>query len=253
MKFEINAYYNKKMGTYKIFLIPKNINNGDLGSIKFLRMLFANNKHAKLFGKNIGKNIDNGIDDIVVDDKDFKHYIIKNTSELFKIICGDKQNVTFTYCYKSDGRLYLCKTNGKEDDEKCKHAWLCNKLQGILSAGVIHFSKKGDTGKVYIDNMSGTYKPTPYNLEVFKIHFENSFPGINIELLTSPTANPASRTKYCYVMTDSPDYDELCRPTTSGGRNKKSNKRTKKRTNKRTNKRTKKSNKKSNKRTKKNK
>jgi hypothetical protein len=212
MKSEMNAYYNKKMGTYKLFLIPKNINNGDLGSIKFLRMLFANNKHAKLFGKNVGKNIDNGNDDIVVDDKDFKHYIIKNTSELFKIICGDKQNSTFTYCYKSDGRLYLCKTEGEKDDNKCKHAWLCNKIYGIVSAGIMMFSKKGN--KIYIDNMSGTYKTQESNLEIIKTDLENSFSGIKIKLLKSPLENERVKKIYCSVMkSDSVDYNSICKQT----------------------------------------
>jgi len=244
MSISFDLFYNPDKDTYKIRLQPDAYDSGNLSVRNIPRMIVSDRRHHDLFGKNVSKTN--------LPDK-WEHYTITSIQELFDKLCKSAPSVTFTYCYKSDGRLYLCKTNGKEDDEKCKHAWLCNKLQGILSAGVIHFSKKGDTSKVYIDNMSGTYKPTPYNLEVFKIHFENSFPGINIELLTSPTANPASRAKYCYVMTESPDYDELCRPTTSGGRNKRTNKRTKKRTNKRTNKRTKKSNKKSNKRTKKNK
>jgi hypothetical protein len=228
MSISVDLFYNPDKDTYKIFLQPDAYDSGDLSVYNLPRMLVSDKKHRDLFGKNV--SITNLPDN-------YEHYIITNIQGLFDKLCNSEPSVTFTYCYKSDGRLYLCKTNGKEDDVKCKHAWLCNKLRGILAAGVIQFSKEGDTGKVYIDNMSGTYKTQPYNLEVFKLHFKNSFPGIDIELLTSPNTNPESRRKYCTVMTNSPDYDMLCKPTTSGGRNRKSNKKTNKRRSKRRNKR----------------
>ena len=275
MSVSIDLLYNHSKDTYKIFLKPNTKSSGDLGVRNFARMLVADKKHHDLFGKNVTTtNLPDG----------YEHYTITSIQGLFDKICNSAPNVTFTYCYKPDGRLYLCKTNGKEDDAKCKHAWLCNKIRGILAAGVIQFSKKDDTGIIYIDNMSGTYKTQPYNLEIFKKDFENSFPGINIELITSPNINTESRNKYCTVMTNaSPDYDTLCdlstsdedelstsdeglvsenegelstsgqgelstsgqdESSTSGGRNKKSNKKSNKRTNKKTNKRT---NKKSNK------
>ena len=257
MSASIDLLYNPSKDTYKIFLNPNTKSSGDLGVRNFVRMLVADKKHHDLFGKNVtATNLPDG----------YEHYTITNIQGLFDKICGSSPNVTFTYCYKSDGRLYLCRTNGKEDDAKCKHAWLCNKIRGVLAAGVMQFSKRGDSGKIYIDNMSGTYKTQHSNLEIFKKDFENSFPGINIELLTSPNINAESRNKYCNVMTNaSPDYDTLCKlsvssdselPTSSdsklsafGGRNKKSNKKSNKRSNKKSNKKSKRKTRKKNKKT----
>lgn len=232
MSVSIDLLYNPSKDTYKIFLKPNTKRSGDLGVRNFARMLVANKKHHDLFGKNVTTtNLPDG----------YEHYAITSIQGLFDKICNSVPNVTFTYCYKPDGRLYLCKTNGKGDDAKCKHAWLCNKIRGILAAGVIQFSKKDDTGIIYIDNMSGTYKTQPYNLEIFMKDFENSFPGINIELIISPNINTESRNKYCNVMTNaSPDYDKVCKKyhttplddnspistsTSSDGRNKKKNRR----------------------------
>ena len=70
------------------------------------------------------------------------------------------------------------------------------------------FSRNDKT--IYIDNMSGTYKTSIENLEILKAAFENSFTGININLLT-PMEDNEKKEQYCDVMTpDSVDYKFLC-------------------------------------------
>lgn len=200
MKESIDLIYNSRNQTYKIFLKPYAENSGDLFVINPIRMLKRNTKkHHELFGDNIDKyNISEG----------FEYYSITNIKELFNTLCNSKPNATFSYCYKSDGRLYLCKTTGP-DDSNCKHVFLCNKLWGIVCAGIVQFSKKD--GKIYMDGASGTYKSKARNLYTLKADFENSFPGINIELIIDPYGNKESREKYCSLMTnESPDYKRIC-------------------------------------------
>jgi hypothetical protein len=230
------------MDTYKIFLKPKTTRTGDLGVINYGRMLMSEHRHHELFGKKTSStNIPHG----------FTHAAITNIQQLFEIICGDSLSVTFTYCYKSDGRLYLCKTSGKNDDEKCKHAWLCNKLQGIIAAGIMQFSRNNDTNIIYIDNMSGTYKTNDSNLDIIKEDFENSFTNINIELIKSPNIDAKYKRLYCRVMSDnSVDYEALCGEISQDKTNKRRTKKTNKRRTKKTNKRrTKKTNKRRTKKT----
>lgn len=260
---EDNVYYNTDQDTYKIFLKPIETRLGDLRAWNFPRMLRADNKHHGLFGKDVGKKnktLPTG----------YKSYKITSKEELFNIIFHDRSDpktggpvtdVAFTYCYKSDGRLYLCKTDGAEDDEKCKHAWLCNKLGGIAAAGLMQFSKKNDTNIIYIDNLSGTYLPKPTNLDSIKKDFENSFPDINIELLSSPIGNTESKKQYCDKMTPATiDYSKLCESSTSseglvsngelptsGGRKKKSKKKSKKKPKKKQTKKQRKNQRKTNK------
>jgi hypothetical protein len=210
----IPLYSFESKGTYKIFLKPKKINHGNLGVLNFVRMLSADKRHHELFDKDIGNpKSDNSFSfssKSTSGPNSYRKYVINNSSTLFNIVCGNKKKVTFTYCYKSDGRLYLCRTTGKKDDDKCKHAWLCNKLYGIVSAGIMMFSKEAG-GKIYIDNMSGTYKTPVPNLGIIKADFENSLPGLRIELLKSPNTNNNTKKKYCSVMTpDSVDYELLC-------------------------------------------
>jgi hypothetical protein len=124
---EENVYYNTKMDTYKIFLKPIENRLGDLRAWNIPRMLTADNEHHDLFGKDVGKNIETL-------PSGYKSYKITSKEKLFNIIFHDRHDpktdlwitgrrdpktgdpvtdVAFTYCYKSDGRLYLCKTNGK--------------------------------------------------------------------------------------------------------------------------------------------
>ena len=223
MSTSINLLYNQNKDTYKIFLKPNTKSSGDLHVRNVFKMLVANKKHHDLFGKNVS---------LTNNPENYISHTITSNQELFDIICGKYENATFTYCYKFDGRLYLCKINGIEDDEKCKHKWICNKITGIVCAGVMQFSIGECT--IYIDNMSGTYKPQYSNLEIFKKDFENSFPNINIKLLQPLIDDPSrdDRSTYCDVMKASPDYDMVCKSATStnsGGRNKKTNKKTKNR------------------------
>jgi hypothetical protein len=222
----IDLIHNTEMDTYKIFLKPIETRSGDLGVRNLLKIWFlANQKHHGLFGKNVTTtNLPDG----------YEHYTITNIQGLFDKIFHVRRSpvtdVAFTYCYKSDGRIYLCKTDGPKDDDKCKHAWLCDKVKGIVAAGIMQFSKKNDTNIIYIDNMSGTYKTKPEDLSMLKEDFKNSFPGINIELLPSPGVI-TPETIYCAAMTsETVDYPKLCKNnlSTSGGRNKKSKNKSKK-------------------------
>lgn len=227
----IKVFYGAKMGTFKIFLNPdpNNKKECNLGVRNIPRMMSADNRHHELFGKGTGKksSLFSSFLGKKMEDDTFENGIVNNTDDLFREIFdklktninNDNNTLTFTYCYKSDGRLYLCNTKGKVDDEKCKHAWLCNKIQGICSAGIMMFSRNDKT--IHIDNMSGTYKTSNENLKILKAAFEISFPGININLLT-PMEDNKKNEQYCDVMTtDSVDYEFLCANQKSGGKSKK--------------------------------
>ena len=249
----IDLIHNTNMDTYKIFLKPTEGHSGHLGVRNVGRMITANNEHHDLFGDNVKRTMKMRGEDIPLTlPKNYKGYEITSIEDLFYKIFHDRRDpktggpatdVAFTYCYKSDGRLYLCNTVGPKDDAKCKHAWLCNKLEGIAAAGIMQFSKKGDTNIIYIDNLSGTYKTKDTDLDVIKDDFKNSFPGINIELLPSPgVVTPED--KYCDVMTsETVDYYKQCESTTSGGRKKKSKKKSKKKQTKKQRKKQRKTNK----------
>ena len=137
----IRLYYNSNMETYKIFIKPKikrvgNLNYRHLDMPTFLyKKTYSSTEHKSLFDKYVGTIIPFNKTDA------WSYHLINSNDKLFEIICGTLSDVTFTYCYKSDGRLYLCKIEGEKDDEKCKHAWLCNKVDGIVCAGSMKISK----------------------------------------------------------------------------------------------------------------
>jgi hypothetical protein len=102
-------------------------------------------------------------------------------------LCEEAESV-YNYCYKPDGKLYLCKTYGYADDEKCKHVWLCNQASGICAAGIITLIDKetpmGETiQKVFIDLISGSYITEMPGLEILKADLLNTIPGLDIVLL----------------------------------------------------------------------
>jgi hypothetical protein len=216
---KVNGFYWPKNNTLKIFLNPKQKNTCNLGVVNYKRMMKAEKEHHALFDKNIGKGKDENYDTNVITK------LLTNKTELFDFVYSGediKTKITFTYCYKADGRLYLCKTEGVQDDQKCKHAWLCNKLAKICSAGIIMFSKENHT--VYIDNASGTYKTKETNLDIITRDLKNTFGDLNVELLL-PNKNIDEKKKYCEVMNkDSVDYLKLCqnKPSTPIGGNKQS-------------------------------
>ena len=225
----IDLIHNTKENTFKIFLKPIIGRSGNLAMLlkSTYKRVLSGRHHYKLFGSKVDRdNLPDG----------YEHSIIENIQQLFNKLCGSENNATFTYCYKPSGRLYLCKTFGKNDDPKCKHTWLCNQARNIVSAGIVQFSKANET--VYVDNMSGTYKTQQSNLESFEDDFERSFPGIKIELITSPNIDKKSKERYCNVMNNnSVDFYKLCPKSEKvGGRKRKTKKKLNRKSNKKSNK-----------------
>jgi hypothetical protein len=181
-----------EIDTFKIFLTPTkhycSLKDVRIFSL-FRQIVFSHSNHNRLF-------------------KD-KHNILKiDSTNLFDTICKNNIRATFTFCYKSDGRLYLCKTYGKTYDQKCKHAYLCNKLKNICSSGIIMFDKEKRI--IYIDNLSGTYIPKEKNLNYLKNDLIHTFGNLNIKILL-PFNSSSEKTTWCNIMNQDHINYELCK------------------------------------------
>ena len=164
-----------------------------LVSHKPRRMIFSEDRHKQLFSTEKHTKV-----------------IINSIDKLYDILCENDPSSTFTYCYKSSGQLLLCKTNGKRDDMRCKHAWLCNSSNNICSSGIIMFDNL--VKKIYIDNLSGTYRPKLQNLYIIQEVLKYNFQKINIQIL-KPLTNKLDLKKYCKTMVHSVDYNVMCKKT----------------------------------------
>jgi len=91
-----------------------------------LNPVIANNKACNLYTVNLPRLLSSGTDkhdDLFRVYSDTQTFYLKKTdiNEFFETVCSDLESSTFTYCYKSDGRLYLCKNRGYRSDSRCKH------------------------------------------------------------------------------------------------------------------------------------
>ena len=190
-----------KTNTIKIFLKTPDITSDCKLKMKilgtpFLKFLFhANKKHSELFKS----------DDVI-------EHQISTYSELFDVVCGDEEKSTFTYCFKSDGRLYLCKVKTKENDMNCKHVFLCRKMGGICAAGIIVFIK--DIKEIYIDNLSGTYRTYIENIELLKNSLILSFSDIsNNKIKAIDIKKEKNKKTYCNIFKESVNFKTICNGT----------------------------------------
>ena len=181
--------------TFKVFL-PCDIKDCKLRAINIPRYIFT-----VLLEKNI------------VNEKS-KHTVntVYTTKDFLDTLCST-DTCTFTYCFKNDGTLYLCKTTGKQDYNRSKHMRLCrtlktsNKLR-VCSAGNIKIDKIEST--IYIDNLSGTYKPSLHHMESLQKCLQH-FNGLTIEILT-PHKDESHTKHYCKRMdSNAVDYHTLCK------------------------------------------
>ena len=192
---EVNAKYWSETNTFKILF---KYNAGPCN-------LTANNVGRFLKGQLKGKHNK-------FKDSDALSLIMRDKEDFFNLLCHTDRESTFTYCFKSDGRLYLCKTEGTSYEGPCKHMWLCNKLvgmgdTGICCAGIMKIVRPKN---VYIDNLSGTYKPTMENLESLKDCLLQYFPDLKIRLL-NPFNNKTDQKTYCKIMDiNNIDYQKVC-------------------------------------------
>jgi hypothetical protein len=190
---EVKCKYWNENDTFKI-MFKYDAGDCNLRAQNVARYTKAEGKHKELFKTK-------GLELLIRDEGDFMN-----------LLCHTNLNSTFTYCFKSDGRLYLCKTSGEKDENKCKHMWLCNKLvsmgsTGVCSAGVMKVIRPN---KVYIDNLSGTYKPTIKDLESLQACLLQYFPDLNVGLL-NPFQSPREKRRYCKIMdTNNMDYSNIC-------------------------------------------
>jgi len=145
-------------------------------------------------------------------DSDALSLIMRDKEDFFNLLCHTDRESTFTYCFKSDGRLYLCKTEGASYEGPCKHMWLCNKLfgfgdTGICCAGIMKITRPN---KLYLDNLSGTYRPTMENLESLKGCLLQYFPELKVRLL-NPFNSQKDKKTYCKIMDmNNIDYQKVC-------------------------------------------
>ena len=147
---------------------------------------------------------------ILYNKNNINKFISVNTfSDFIKTILNGHKTKTFTYCFKNNGKLYLCQTYSSADDLKCKHQFLCNSLSNICAAGIIVFK---DNESIFIDNLSGTYLPEKHNIMMLKESLMNSF-GKHIDNkihIIMPLSNINDKNKYCEHFKNSVDYEKYC-------------------------------------------
>ena len=189
-------YYKKK----KDFLLVKVVFNKvpkfrcDLKFTKnYIVQPYASFKHREYF-KNI-KEQESG----------------KGWNELYELC----KNKTFAYCLrinkkKNKCNLFLCQTGNekKKQDLRCKHSFLgkysglFKKNTGICGAGFCVFKDN----HLFFDNMSGTYKPSVYNLENVKKFLKNNLNTNKISIIKMSKKN---KNRWCDIFLDSPDRKNM--------------------------------------------
>jgi hypothetical protein len=141
----------------------------------------------------------------------------ENLIDIIKYILGSKKRIVFSFCLKGNCRLYLCNTDklGKE----CKHAFLCRKFDksgNICCSGTILFEKLNNnnstesTYNIYIDNLSGTYKPLPSNVDKL-IELLNKYnEDKKVKIYFISTKSEDGLKLYCKKMKNSENFSTLC-------------------------------------------
>lgn len=141
----------------------------------------------------------------------------QNLIDIIKYILGSKKRIIFSYCLKNNCRLYLCYTDklGKE----CKHSFLCRKFDksgNICCSGMILFEKIKNNNStqsaynIYIDNLSGSYKPIPSNVDklIKLLNKYNEDKKVKISFIS--TQNENGLKLYCKKMKGSENFSSFC-------------------------------------------
>lgn len=173
--------------TYRIQLDPIKTKLCTLSIFNYPKYLLASYKHNQLFNEETATT-----------------HTASTYAQVYKILSNNREytSSTFTFCLNPNGTVHLCRTANKGQDNKCKHLWLCNQARNVCSSGSIQFLKN----KIFIDNLSGTYKPTVKHLTLMKRILQHNFPSIAVY-----TIHPSDVEMYCKHMKGAVDHASICK------------------------------------------